>query len=92
VGFACALGRSGIAAQKREGDGATPAGRFAFRRVLFRRDQAAAPLTALPLAAIERDDGWCDDAHDPAYNRMIRLPFAASHERLWREDRICDLV
>ena len=29
---------------------------------------------------------------DPNYNRPVRLPYAASHERLWREDDLYDLV
>ena len=78
---------------KREGDGATPVGRFALRRLLYRRDRLpAAPATALPAAVIGRDDGWCDDPGDPAYNRPVRLPYPASHERLWREDGLYDLV
>src|SRR3546814_5636749 len=26
------------------------------------------------------------------YNRLVRLPFAASHERMWRDDGLYDLV
>ena len=32
----CALGRGGVCADKREGDGATPSGCFLLRRVLYR--------------------------------------------------------
>jgi L,D-peptidoglycan transpeptidase YkuD (ErfK/YbiS/YcfS/YnhG family) len=90
----CALGRSGVVAEsaKREGDGATPAGRFALRRVLWRADRGPVPATGLMAAAIGRDDGWCDDATRPEYNRMVRLPFAGSAERLWRDDALYDLV
>ena len=88
----CALGSGGVRADKREGDGATPVGAFPLRRVLFRADRLARPATALPVATIGADDGWCDDPNDPAYNRPVRLPFAASHERLWREDSLYDLV
>jgi L,D-peptidoglycan transpeptidase YkuD (ErfK/YbiS/YcfS/YnhG family) len=90
----CALGRSGVIAEsaKREGDGATPAGRFALRRVLWRADRGTKPTTALPTTAIERDDGWCDDAARPEYNLMVRFPFAGSAERLWRDDGLYDLV
>lgn len=91
---ACALGRSGVIAgsAKREGDGATPAGCFALRRVLWRPDRGAAPTTALAVAAIERDDGWCDDPTKPEYNRMVRFPFAGSAEHLWRDDRLYDVL
>jgi len=89
----CAVGRSGIAADKREGDGATPAGRFAFRRVLYRPDRLAAPpATALPHAPLTPEDGWCDDPADPAYNRAVRLPYGARCERLWRDDGLYDAI
>ena len=90
--LACALGRSGITGGKREGDGATPAGRFRLRRVLYRPDRGAQPSTSLPVAAIAPDDGWCDSPSDPAYNRQIRLPHRASAESLWRDDHLYDVV
>ena len=89
----CALGRGGVRHDKREGDGATPVGRFPMRRLLYRRDRfATPPATALPCAAIARDDGWCDDPADPDYNWPVRLPYPASHEHLWREDGLYDVV
>ena len=89
----CALGRGGIRRDKREGDGATPVGSFALRRLLYRRDRLGeAPATALPAAAMARDDGWCDDPADTAYNRQVTLPFTASHEKLWRDDGLYDVV
>ncbi len=89
----CALGHGGVRLDKREGDGGTPGGRFPLRRLLYRRDRfPSAPTTALPCAAVSRDDGWCDDSGDPAYNRAIKLPYTASHEHLWRDDGLYDLV
>ena len=88
----CALGRSGVRADKREGDGATPVGAFALRRVLYRADRGPAPATGLAVTALKPDDGWCDAPEDPAYNRPVRLPFAASHEALWRDDALYDII
>lgn len=88
----CAVGRGGIAPAKREGDGVTPVGRWPLRRVLYRADRLAEPQTQLACAAIRPDDGWCDDPADPAYNRPVRLPYAASHERMTREDGLYDVV
>ena len=90
----CAVGRSGVvaAAEKREGDGASPAGAWPMRRLLYRADRLAQPETGLPVAAIAEDDGWCDDPQDGAYNQPVQLPYAASHERLWRDDEIYDLI
>ena len=90
----CALGHAGIraAADKREGDGATPAGLWPLRRVLWRPDRMPALASRLPARPIEADDGWCDAPDDPAYNRLVRLPYPASAERLWRADGVYDLV
>ncbi|MEX0851832.1 MAG: L,D-transpeptidase family protein [Bauldia sp.] len=88
----CALGRSGTSRRKREGDGATPAGRFSILAVLYRADRLPRPLTRLPTASIRPDLGWCDDPAHRRYNRLVRLPFEASHERLWRQDHLYDLV
>jgi len=82
--YACALGPAGVVTAKHEGDGATPAGSFPLRRVLYRPDRVARPRTALAVAALDPLDAWCDDPADPAYNRQVRQPYAASFEPLWR--------
>ena len=88
----CSLGRSGLGRDKHEGDGATPIGRFPLRRLLYRADRLQLPTTRLPVSAIAQDDGWCDDMTHPAYNQPVKLPFAASHEELWRVDNLYDLI
>jgi L,D-peptidoglycan transpeptidase YkuD (ErfK/YbiS/YcfS/YnhG family) len=88
----CALGKGGVSAFKREGDGATPRGRFLLRRVWFRPDRQRVATGFLPSCLTERSDGWCDDPGHVRYNRPVRLPFRASHERMWREDDIYDVV
>ena len=90
--FPCALGRSGIASDKREGDGATPTGAFALRALRYRSDRVPAPQSGLPTQALKPEDGWCDAPDDPAYNQPITTPYAASHETLWREDHLYDVV
>ncbi len=89
-----AVGKGGLkpAAAKREGDGASPIGVWPIRRVLYRPDKAPPPLIALPVEPLHADDGWCDAPGDPAYNRPVKLPYAASHEDMWRKDDIYDLV
>jgi L,D-peptidoglycan transpeptidase YkuD (ErfK/YbiS/YcfS/YnhG family) len=91
---ACALGRSGVlpAADKWEGDGATPLGTWPLLRVLYRPDRGEAPVTRLPVQAIAPDDGWCDAPTDVNYNRPVTLPYPASCERMWREDELYDIV
>lgn len=88
----CAIGKGGVTRDKHEGDGATPAGCWTFRRVLYRPDRMAAPATGLPSAVLSPTDGWCDDAGDPRYNQPVSLPFAGRHERLWREDGLYDVI
>lgn len=88
----CALGRSGVTRTKREGDGATPAGSFELMNVYYRADRQSRPRTALPVEKLAPEDGWCDDPGHPRYNRPVELPFAASHEKMWRDDRLYDIV
>lgn len=88
----CALGRGGVVRDKREGDGATPAGIWPVRRLLYRPDREALPDTALPVSPISETDGWCDDPGDPAYNTPVTLPYPARCEALWRADALYDLV
>lgn len=91
--YPCSLGRSGVRQDKREGDGATPAGDFPLREALYRPDKfARPPATGLPLRPLRPEDGWCDDPADPMYNRPVTLPYPASHERMWRDDDLYDLV
>jgi L,D-peptidoglycan transpeptidase YkuD (ErfK/YbiS/YcfS/YnhG family) len=88
----CALGKGGARMVKGEGDGRTPLGRFALRRLWYRGDALDRPRTGLPVRRTRPDDGWCDAPGHRLYNRPVRLPFAPSHERMWREDRLYDLV
>lgn len=90
--FRCALGHGGVRARKREGDGATPRGTWPVRHLLYRRDQISRPATPLPTRAIRPDGGWCDAPEDPNYNRPVAHPYRASAERLWRSDRLYDVV
>jgi L,D-peptidoglycan transpeptidase YkuD (ErfK/YbiS/YcfS/YnhG family) len=90
--FQAALGRGGVRADKQEGDGATPSGHLPLRRVLYRADRGSPPKCVLPIEPIAPDDGWCDDPASPDYNRMVRLPYTASHEELWRQDGQYDIV
>lgn len=87
-----AIGPAGIAVKGGEGDGITPRGRFAVREIFYRADRIAAPRTSLLLRRIEPDDGWCDAPSDPNYNRLVKLPYPASAEHMWREDHLYDLV
>ncbi|KZK87282.1 L,D-transpeptidase catalytic domain [Pseudovibrio sp. Ad13] len=92
VTFACALGRSGLTHTKREGDGATPIGRFELLNVYYRSDRSSCPVTYLPVSPLSQSDGWCDSPQVALYNRPVDLPFEPSHEKMWRDDRLYDIV
>ncbi|MBI3436334.1 MAG: L,D-transpeptidase family protein [Proteobacteria bacterium] len=87
-----ALGRGGIRANKREGDGATPRGTFRPLRLWWRADRGPPPASGLPLARIRREDAWCEDPADRRYNRPLRGTAAGGADRLWRDDALYDLV
>src|SRR5712671_810244 len=87
-----ALGRGGIRANKREGDGGTPRGTFRLRRLWWRADRLTRPLTQLPVRRIRGDDGWCEDPRDRHYNRPIRLRPDHPGDRLKRADHLYDLI
>lgn len=87
-----ACGKAGIVADKREGDHASPAGRFPLLRAFYRADRLAPPQTRLPFAALKESDGWVDDPADSRYNTLVTLPYPASHEELWRADGLYDLI
>jgi L,D-peptidoglycan transpeptidase YkuD (ErfK/YbiS/YcfS/YnhG family) len=80
-----AIGRGGVSANKREGDGATPAGTFALVSGFYRADRLPPPRSGLPLRALSPDDAWCDDPADRNYNRLVRLPCPAHAEPMWLE-------
>lgn len=88
--FACSVGRGGLTANKREGDGATPLGTHRIVGMLYRPDRMPPPSAwALPIGP---SDLWSDDETDPDYNRMVRAPHPYSHEKLRRADPLYDLV
>jgi L,D-peptidoglycan transpeptidase YkuD (ErfK/YbiS/YcfS/YnhG family) len=86
------LGRAGIAADKREGDGATPRGRFRLVRLWWRADRLPRPGTRLPVRRIDPALAWCEDPADRRYNRPFRRSASEPGDRLWRDDRLYDLV
>ena len=88
----CSIGRAGLAHAKREGDGATPCGRFGLLGIFYRADRLSPPLYAGGGVATRASMGWCDDPVSALYNRFVTLPVRASHERLWRDDGLYDLV
>ncbi|QFU14984.1 L,D-transpeptidase family protein [Microvirga thermotolerans] len=88
----CALGRTGPRRDKREGDGASPIGRFPLLQGFYRADRMNRPRTGLKLRPLRPQDGWSDDPRDRRYNRPVPLPCPTGHEKMWREDHLYDIV
>ena len=87
-----ALGRGGIIANKREGDGGTPRGVFHPLRLWWRPDRHTRPRTLLPVRPITPADGWCEDPADRRYNRPVRLGGGTDGDRLARADHLYDFI
>lgn len=87
----CSLGKTGISTLKREGDCATPIGRFKILYGYYRSDRIKLPATGLSMISINNNLGWCDDPQNANYNLPITLPNKHSHELMMREDRLYDI-
>jgi L,D-peptidoglycan transpeptidase YkuD (ErfK/YbiS/YcfS/YnhG family) len=87
--FFCALGRGGISANKREGDGATPLARMRVLSGYFRRRHFP-PVSRLSMLPIAGNLGWCEVPADRNYNRPVAIPYGACHETMLRPDGLYD--
>jgi L,D-peptidoglycan transpeptidase YkuD (ErfK/YbiS/YcfS/YnhG family) len=87
-----ALGRGGIKANKREGDGGTPRGVFRLKRLWWRAERHPRPPTLLPARPIKHDDAWCEDPADRHYNQPVKLSPDSNADRLARADNLYDFI
>lgn len=87
-----ALGRGGILANKREGDGGTPRGIYRPLKLWWRADRHPRPRTYLPVRPIRPDDAWCEDPRHRRYNQPIRLIRDQAGDRLTRDDHLYDFI
>src|ERR1051325_11063201 len=87
----CVVGAGSVREDKVKGDAATPAGEYKLRHVYFRNDRLVLPKVRLPARPISEHDGWCDDPHSPAYNRLVRIPNEWRPEKGAGEDGLYDL-
>ena len=88
--FPCTIGRGGLCANKREGDGATPRGVHRIVGCMYRPDRVLKPNDW--ARAIRPGDLWSDDQNHKDYNHLVRAPYAYSHETMRRADPLYDLV
>ena len=87
-----AVGAGGVHPNKKEGDRATPAGTFSLPFGMYRPDRIDLPNTDLPMTPLREAHAWVDDPDDPKYNQLVELPYPLHTEKLWRTDKIYDLL
>ena len=90
--FRCALGKAGIKEKKFEGDNITPRGTYRIIKVFYRSDRIKNLTTRITKIKIKKNMGWCDDFKSKDYNKLIKIPFKYSYEKLFRADHIYDVV
>ena len=87
----CAIGKKGIGNKRKEGDLITPSGQFKIKFLLYRKDRVKI-LTKLKKKVIKKNMGWCDDSKSIHYNKLVKLPFAHRHEKLYKKENIYDII
>ena len=87
----CAIGKKGIGYKRKEGDLITPIGLFNIKYILYRKDRVKV-LTKLKKKVIKKNMGWCDDPKSSHYNKLVKLPFAYNHEKLFKKENIYDII
>ena len=100
--FKCQIGKTGykIHTQKKEGDKATPIGKWRLKSIYYRSDKVLRPIIknkTFKINKITKNCGWCDDPKSIYYNKYINVKrnFHVKNinfENLWREDDAYDLV
>jgi L,D-peptidoglycan transpeptidase YkuD (ErfK/YbiS/YcfS/YnhG family) len=90
--FRCALGKAGVKKKIKEGDDITPKGTFKIIKIYYRPDKIKKFKTSIKKIKIKKNMGWCDDPNSRFYNKQIKLPTNLSHEKLYRNDNLYDLV
>lgn len=90
--FRCCIGKGGFKRNKTEGDHCTPIGTFRLGPVYYRADRHKKPITKLKTLKITKHMGWCDDPNNKNYNKQIKLNKFNKGEKLYRNDKIYDLI
>ncbi len=89
----CCIGAGGVSLDKIEGDNCTPIGLWPLRRVFFRPDKITIDNSKLQSVALTHKMAWSDDPRDKNnYNSLVELPYNYSHEALWRNDDLYDII
>ena len=90
--FHCTIGKNGTTKNKIEGDKKTPKGTFNIGNLYYRPDRHNKPITKLRCIPITKKMGWCDDINSKYYNQLMNISNKIKHEKLFRKDKIYNLV
>ena len=69
--YTARVGRSGVSTNKREADGATPAGTFPIGGTMY--GNSPSPGVSYPYVRLRCGDWWVEDSMSPAYNTFQRV-------------------
>ena len=90
--FKCCVGKNNFSKRKIEGDKKTPIGIFNLGDLYYRSDRFKKPITMLKTIIIKKNMGWCNDARNKKYNRLIKIDKNVRHEKLFRKDYKYDFI
>ena len=90
--FKCSIGKKGLTSNKKEGDLKTPKGTYSLGPLFYRKDKFPNPETKLEKISIKKKMGWCDDINSKYYNQLMNINSMIKHEKMFRKDKIYNLV
>ena len=89
--YAARLGRNGLSANRREGDGTTPTGLFGIGRTMYGNEPN--PGVRFAYRRLRCGDWWDEDPSSPTYNSFQHVPcgtqppFGGASEGMWQQPR-----
>ena len=88
----CSVGKKGTGIKKKEGDLITPKGCYELVNIFYRSDRISELSSKFKLISIKKNMGWCDDPSSLKYNKLVKLPFNFSAEKLYIKKNIYDYI
>ena len=88
----CAIGKRGIGLKRKEGDLITPKGKHKIKYILYRKDRVKNIQSKIKKVIIKKNMGWCDDPKSKNYNKLVKLPYAYSYEKLYKKENTYDII
>ena len=70
----------------------TPKGTYNILKLLYRKDRVKNLKSRLKKNFINKNMGWCDDPRSKDYNKLIKIPFKYSYEKLYIKENIYDII